>query len=242
MGRTAWWRIEVGGEIHCGLRSALAYNGCMPIIGRLDFIIILLLAQGLDARTGKSVPYYESAKPGEIRVHEEGEVGTFPRKGLIPVGDAAETLKEPTATTARAWLAMVCEAMKTPKAIHFPTGDWKDGAPKDCVRDGVGAQWIDRGEFKNTGLLKAAWPADGKQGKPGRNVLGLIATDEAQQPRRILKILGGLNGAGDISGEAVPEFVTDDEIVVKFEGCVSEWQIVLKHAPGGRAVTVEELL
>lgn len=73
------------------------------------------------------------------------------------------------------------------------------------------------------------------------NAAALIEISPDLTPIRILKVIGGLQNAGDTSGTASLEFVTHNEIVFMFGDYVSNWQIIVRRSHGLNCIDLEEL-
>jgi len=200
-----------------------------------------------------TIPYYSDARKGQIEAHEEGEEGTLKRSGLIPVGKKIHLLNVPTEKIARDWARFLCKNLKSLDSVNFPAGKWTQLPGKNCTLEKVQAFIIDTGAFKNTAVVQANWALiPGSAGVPPASndtsadnvhisAAALLEINSDMTPSAILKVVGGLQNAGDMSGSASLEFVTPKQIVLRFNGYVSQCQIVLRKLQGARDIHVDIL-
>ena len=175
-------------------------------------------------------------------MHEEGEEGTFERPGLVPVGKRLQLLNTPTEKIARTWAEFLCKNLKNLDDVDFPSGKWPKIPGKNCTLKTVDAFIIGKGVFKNTAVVQAGWAVkDTSLADVRINAAALLEIDSDLIPLRILKVIGGLEDDGNTSGSARLEFVTHKEIVLMFDGYVSQWQIVLHKLQGEKDADLYEV-
>jgi hypothetical protein len=185
----------------------------------------------------REVPYYANAKAGQIQVPQEGEIGTFARQGLLPVGESVGKLGAASNAQLKNWSAALCEKLQSLKAVTFPSGAWTKTPGKSCgVQDSVGFL-IDQGSLKGFGVLEGLMISKEKGFKGGR-VTALMKLDSKQDASEVMGVVAGVEVVKEDGGNPELEFVSAQEAVLKFHGYVSEWQLYWKVLPEKGTVEV----